>query len=233
MKTLTLGLLASASLSLALSCGCASSTALIRDPSMLVRDPGRLVGHPRVEKNVARVVSIWEPSTGKGLDDRNSRGFAGQILFFGPGCETGARVRGKVNIYQYDHFDPDAEDYPEPLHTFAFEPDAWEVHRTEGTLGHSYSVFIPYMNTANKDQVNCGLKVEIVLEDGRKVSTVTTQVLLHGKNHGALAAGKTRGFVQQHRIGPEVGAKPLVYNSESPQAAPRKLETLSIPLPRK
>ena len=41
---------------------------------------------------------------------------------------------------------------------------SWEVHRTEGTLGHSYSVFIPYMNTANKDQVNCGLKVEIAME---------------------------------------------------------------------
>jgi hypothetical protein len=233
MKQSLFKILAYASLISAAACGCASSTALIRDPSMLVKDPGRLVGHPRIEKNVARVVSIWEPSTGKGLDDRNSRGFAGQILFFGPGCDTGARVRGKVNIYQYDQFDPDADNYPEPLHTFAFEPDAWEVHRTEGTLGHSYSVFIPYMNTANKDQVNCGLKVEIILEDGRMVSTQTTQVLLHGKNSGPLAGGKTRGFVQQHRIGPDLDTKPVVYNSESTPETPRKLETLTIPLPKR
>ena len=224
--------LVSASLMMVVFSGCASSTALIRDPSMLVRDPGRLVGHPRIEQNVARVVSIWEPSSGKGLDDRNSRGFAGQILFFGAGCETGARVRGKVSIYQYDKYDADSDENPEPLHTFSFEPDAWDVHRTEGTLGHSYSVFIPYMNTRNKDQVNCGLKVEIVLEDGRKVSTQTTAVLLHGKNTGSLAARQTRGFVRQNRIGPKEGTEPVVYHSDAPIAAARTLETLSIPLPK-
>lgn len=220
-----------ASLLVACFCGCSATNALIHDPAVLVNDPGILIGRPRFEKNVARVVAIWEPSTGKDVNDRNCRGFAGQILFFGPDCETGVRVNGTVNIYEYDHFDQDSDEPPEPLHTFSFVPAAWEVHRTEGSLGHSYSVFIPYMSK-HKEQVNCGLKVEIVLENGRKVSTPTTQVLLHGKQEQAQPGKLSRGFVRENRIVSDVSPKSPGVSTDTPQSAPRKLETLSIPLPR-
>ena len=221
-----------ACLMVAVFCGCSATTALIHDPAVLVKDPGVLVGRPRFEKNVARVVAIWEPSTGKDVNDRNCRGFAGQILFFGPACETGVRVHGTVNIYEYDHFDQDSDEPPEPLHTFTFVPDAWEVHRTEGSLGHSYSVFIPYMSK-NKEQVHCGLKVEIVMEDGRKVSTPTTQVLLHGKQENSQSSGSNHGFVREKQIVSEVTQKSPGISSDSPEPPPRKLETLSIPLPKR
>lgn len=211
--------------------GCASSTALIRDPSVLVKDPGSLVGHPRVEKNVARIVALWEATTGKGIDDKNARGFTGQVLFFGSGCETAARVKGKVNIYLYDNFDPESLDDPELLHTFAFEPDAWEVHRAEGTFGHSYCVFIPY-TSENRNQVHCGLKVEIVLDDGRKISTNATDVLLPGKNAGAESVGPTRGFVSHRTISSDIEAITGQPYFGEPHSAPRKLDTLSIPLPK-
>ena len=221
-----------ASLILVIFCGCSATTALIHDPAVLVKDPGILVGRPKFEKNVARVVAIWEPSTGKDVNDRNCRGFAGQILFFGPACETGVRVNGTVNIYEFDHFDQDSDDKPEPLHTFKFVPEAWEVHRTEGSLGHSYSVFIPYMSK-NKDQVNCGLKVEIVMEDGRKVSTPTTQVLLHGKQGNSQSSKFSRGFVRENQIVSDVTPKSPGSSPDSPESSPRKLETLSIPLPKR
>jgi hypothetical protein len=46
---------------------------------------GRIVGRPRVERNIGRVVTLWEAAHGKDENGRNARGFAGQILFFGPG----------------------------------------------------------------------------------------------------------------------------------------------------
>ena len=224
--------LGTAGLVFALFCGCSASTALIRDPAMLVKDPGSLVGHPKFEKNVARVVAIWESSTGTDVDARNCRGFAGQILFFGPECQTGVRVRGVVNIYEFDHYDQESENNPEPLHTFSFVSDAWEVHRTEGSLGHSYSVFIPYMSQ-NKDQVNCGLKVEIVLEDGRKVTTPITQVMLHGKNSKAAAISKTRGFVRENQIGQNSDGNPVFDSPHAPKSADRTMDTFRIPLPKR
>ncbi len=231
MRQFAFSSLAAATLVMVIVCGCASSTALIHDPSVLVKDPGSLVGHPRIEKNVARVVALWEPTTGKGVDDKNARGFAGQILFFGSGCETGARVRGKVNIYEYDNYTADSDDDPELLHTFAFEPDAWEAHRSVGTFGHSYGVFIPYMQK-HRNAVHCGLKVELVLDDGRIVSTRTTEVLLHGKREGSQSSAATRGFVRQNRIVSDVAAKSGEQSSGEQKPSPRKLETLSIPLPK-
>lgn len=233
MKLSAFSSLVPATLMTVIFSGCASSTALIRDPAVLVKDPGSLVGRPRIEKQVARVVALWEPTTGKGIDDRNARGFAGQILFFGSGCETGARVHGKVNIYEYDNYNSESEDDPVLLHTFAFDPDAWEAHRALGTFGHSYSVFIPYMNN-HRNPVHCGLKVELVLDDGRVISTRTTEVLLHGKQGGGESqfSRQTRGFVRQHQIGSDIAAMTGEHSSAEPKPSPRKLETLSIPLPK-
>lgn len=211
--------------------GCSSSGAMFRDPAGLVRDPGMLIGRPRVEKQVVRLVALWESSNGKGIDEKPSRGFAGQILFFGPKTETGSRVRGHVNIYQYDNFDPDTEEDLKPLHTFSFDPDAWDLHHTEGTLGHSYSCFIPYMRK-HRDQVNVGLKVEFVSEDGQSVASEITEVLLGSRSATNHAAGITRGFVREAQL----GAKPL---SDRPKqtfpAADNSptLDSLTIPLPNK
>jgi len=232
MRDSTFHLAAAAILMTIVLSGCVTTSTLIRDPAVLVKDPGSLVGHPRIEKNVARVVALWEPTTGKGIDDQNARGFAGQILFFGSGCETGARVHGTVHIYEYDHYDSNSDDDPELLHTFTFDPDAWEVHRGVGTFGHSYSVFIPYMNH-HKDQVHCGLKVELVLDDGRRISTSTTEVLLQGRRGRSEKSNPNRGFVRQTQIRPNSDAKSGQASGGIPSSEPRSLNTLSIPLPKR
>jgi hypothetical protein len=211
--------------------GCQSGS-LVRNPGQLLSDPGRIVGRPRIEKNVGRIVTLWEPSHGKDASGRNARGFAGQILFFGPGGQTGCRIHGKVVVSVFDRYDPESEDDPILLHRYEFDPDAWEAHRGEGTLGHSYSVFIPYAGT-HRDQVNCALKVELIQEDGRTVSSQETEVLLPGRNTVQAAASRTRGFVREQRIEPgrtEPGRKVTQASANEPGDA---LDTVSIPLPRK
>ena len=210
--------------------GCSSTDSLIRDTSILVRDPGRLVGRPRIEKNVARIVALWEPSNGRSIDDKPARGFSGQILFFGTETDTGCRVRGTVNIYEYDQYDPDALEEVTPLHTFSFHPDTWEGHRTEGTLGHSYSCFVPYMNK-HKNQVNCGLRVELITDDGQKITSEVTEVLLPTRSVAGRAAAKSRGFVRESQIGGML-TRAVATDTEAAEPAQDKLESLSIPLPK-
>jgi len=213
------------------SVGCSSTGSIFRDPSMLVKDPGRLVGRPKTEKNIVRIVTLWEAAQGRDPDDKPARGFAGQILFFGPRGETGARVHGKVVIYEYDNYDLDLLDDPEPLHSFTFEPDAWDIHRTEGTLGHSYSCFIPYMNR-HRDQVTCGLKVELIGDDGQKISSEIVEVMLPSRTATSKAASMTRGFVRESQL----GAQPVIQRTVSEAPAidkPPRLETMSIPLPKR
>ena len=214
-----------------LTIGCNSSGSMFRDPGMLVKDPGRIVGRPKIERNVARIVTLWEASQGKDPSDKPARGFAGQILFFGPHGDTGVRIHGKVVISEYDNYDVEALDEPEPLHSFTFEPDAWDLHRTEGTLGHSYSCFIPYMSK-NRDQVTCGLKVDFIDEDGREVSSEIVEVMLPSRSATNKAAATSRGFVREAQI----GGKPLVQKNVSVDAEsgkPMRLESFSIPLPSK
>jgi hypothetical protein len=204
---------------------------LFRDPGVLLRDPGRVIGRPKVEKNVVRIVTLWEAAQGRDPSDKPARGFAGQILFFGPNGETGARVHGRVVIYEYDNYESDSIDEPEPLHSFTFEPDAWDVHRTEGTLGHSYSCFIPYMNR-HRDQVHCGLRVEFIGEDGRRVSSEIVEVMLPSRSASAKAASLTRGFVRETQL----GRNPVIHQvqvAEPDDQKAKKLESVSIPLPKK
>ena len=220
-----------ATLVFALTAGCNSSGSMFRDPGMLVKDPGRIVGRPKIESNVARIVTLWEASQGKDPSDKPARGFAGQILFFGPHGDTGARIFGTVVISEYDNYDAEALDEPEPLHSFTFEPEAWDLHRTEGTLGHSYSCFIPYMSK-NRDQVTCGLKVDFIDKDGRHVSSEIVEVMLPSRSATNKAAAASRGFVREAQI----GGKPLVQKNVSvdvESGKPLRLESFSIPLPNK
>lgn len=211
--------------------GCNSGGSLFREPGILLKDPGRIVGRPKVEKNVVRIVTLWEAAQGKDPSDKPARGFAGQILFFGPNGETGTRVHGRVVIYEYDNYESDCIDDPPPLHSFTFEPDAWDVHRTEGTLGHSYSCFIPYMNR-HRDQVHCGLKVEFTGDDGRTVSSEIVDVMLPSRSAATKAASLTRGFVRESQL----GNHPVIHQAPTTEAVEQKtqkLESLSIPLPQR
>lgn len=208
--------------------GCQAGS-LLRNPGTLLRDPGRIVGRPRVERNIGRVVTLWEAAHGKDENGRNARGFAGQILFFGPGGQTGCRVNGKVVISVFDEYDPESEDEPSLLHRYEFDEEAWEAHRGEGTLGHSYSVFIPYARS-HRNQVNCALKVEFIQPDGRTASSQETEVLLPGKNTVQAAAGRTRGFVRDRQIEPGKKVTPASASATEPADA---LDTISIPLPKK
>lgn len=167
--------------------GCSPSGSFFKSSASMFRDPGRLIGRPAYERNVVKVVALWEAAHGKGLDGKNCRGFAGQILFFGPKVETGVRVHGTVRITLYDEYDPEAEEEPEPLHQFEFTPEAWDVHRGEGTLGHSYSVFVPYVNK-HRNQVNCALRVDLVQDEGQMVSSRETEILLPGRDTKNAAA---------------------------------------------
>ena len=222
-------LLAAACLPVLAASGCSPGT-LLSKPAQIVRDPGRLVGRPRYEDNIGRVLTLWEPAHGKDPDGKNARGFAGQILFFGPGGQTGSRVRGKVIISVFDEYDAESEDEPTLLHRFEFDEDAWESHRGEGTLGHSYSVFIPYTKN-HRNQVNCALKVELVMENGRRVSSMETEVLLPGKNTVQAAATRTRGFIRERRIGGNTTVTPAAATEQTNEAD--SLDTISIPLPKR
>lgn len=173
---------------------------------------------------------MWEPAEGQGLDEKPSRGFAGQIIFFSHGDPEPIRVSGTVRIYEYTNYDENEED-PQPDHIFQFNDGGWNAHRAEGTLGQTYNVFLPYVKK-DKGHAVCALRVEFESKDGRKVSSAFTQVTLASKTSAKPAAALRRNIIQ-NKTNRDTPGVVTDMRTESDGQPHRKLESTTIKLPTK
>ena len=192
----------------------------------------------RSSKPVAKILCLWEAAEGQGLDEKPARGFAGQVMFFTYGDPSPIKVDGTVRIYQYTNFDADEED-PKPIHEFVFESTAWNAHRAEGTLGHSYNVFLPYVRKGS-ERATCALRVEIEDRNGQKTSAPFTEIVLSGKG-GQSGQSPPKNFVKSNRKEPRVVDRQAGLSNEKPivtskptveETAAERLNTLTISLPK-
>lgn len=133
------------------------------------------------ENNPAvRMIAIWEPAEGHGIDGMPTRGFAGQILFVGAHSRSLA-VDGDVSVYVFDDVGTPQEQ-AKPIHRFDFSSEAWEVHRHEGSLGSTYNVFIPYTRENWIYQARCELLVRLKSQAG-DLNSEMIAVNLPGPEH--------------------------------------------------
>ena len=127
---------------------------------------------------VRRIVCIWEPAEGTGLDGLPTRGFAGRILFFAAGNRSPVRVNGDVRIYLFDDEGTPAQ-RAKPIHQFDFLGNAWTIHLQESTLGLAYQVFIPYVGK-QPWQTRSALRVRFVPKHGQTIFSEMVRVTLPG-----------------------------------------------------
>lgn len=218
------------SVTLLAATGCTSG--FVQTSKSVLKSPMSFVSS-RSNKPVAKILCLWEGSEGQGLDEKPSRGFAGQIMFFTYGDPSPIKVDGTVRIYEYANFDPEEID-PTPVHEFVFDSGAWNAHRSEGTLGHSYNVFLPYV-LKHKGSAACGLRVEFEDTNGRKTSAPFTEVVLGQKSSSRPASAMQRQIIQNERTESKtktVSATTSKSEIETPVTAKEKLDTMTIALPR-
>ncbi|MEP3481370.1 MAG: hypothetical protein ABJZ55_19165 [Fuerstiella sp.] len=204
--------------------GCSSSS-FLKTSSALLKAPVDFVSGKSRQKSVAKILCLWEAAEGQGLDEKPSRGFAGQVMFFEYGNPTPVQIAGDVVIYQYKDYDPEAEEHT-LLHTFRFDAGAWQAHRTQGTLGDSYNVFLPFTEK-HKDRVTCALRVEMTLENGSKISSPYTEVNLAGKKV-RISDAQRNAFIRNRQI----GGKSVTTAPTPKLSAQQSLDTLTIELPK-
>ncbi len=169
-NTLRFGSLAVVGLLLALGSGCSGLP--------ILKSKRAQIPEANSKNPVVRVISVWEPSEGQGLDGLPTRGFAGQLLFFTPGNNSPVRVNGDVRIYLFDD-QGTPEERSKPIHQFDFVGDAWTVHLQNGALGPSYHLFIPYTKR-HPYQCRCSLRARLTPKDGPPVFSETVQITLRG-----------------------------------------------------
>ncbi|MEO2015888.1 MAG: hypothetical protein ABGZ53_16125 [Fuerstiella sp.] len=209
--------------------GCSS---LLHTSAAFIKSPVQFVNTIRAEKRIVKILCLWEPAEGQGLDGRPSRGFAGQILMFAHGSPSPIPVHGTTSIYQYVNFDPDEVD-PLPIHKFTFDDGGWNAHRTESTLGETYNVFLPYV-VKNKGHATCALRVEYTSPEGRVISSPYTAVTLTAKTSNKPLSALRRNILSDSKprsIDRDRKSGRRTPFAESEDEVPT-LESTTITLPR-
>ena len=205
--------------------GCAD-TAFIQSRGKFLRG-----AHNKTQaRQAARILCLWEAAEGQGLDGQPSRGFAGQILFFGPGDAAPFPVHGTIRIFEYDNFDPN-ENSPKPIHAFVFDDGGWNAHRSESTMGESYNVFLPYVKH-HAGRAKCALKVEFTAENGRTISSPITEVSLQArqkspKTQSAISGNIARQNLESLAVVPDQ----FTYGVDTPRINNKQLQSMTIQLP--
>src|SRR5262249_41391086 len=128
---------------------------------------------------VIRILGVWEPATGIGLDNKTTRGFSGQIYFFTQGSELAAAVDGDVRVYVFvDEGRP--EDQMLELDEDNFDAKTWNAFLAKGPLGATYSVFIPYIRPGNHE-AKCTLRIRYKPTNGPVAYSEFVNICLEGK----------------------------------------------------
>ena len=205
--------------------GCSST--FVKTSTSIMKSPMTAFTNARRPKPVSRILCLWEAAEGQGLDEKPSRGFAGQIMFFSPGEPSPVKVNGIVRIYEYVDFDDSLSEH-QPIHEFIFDDGGWNAHRTESTLGETYNVFLPYVLKDGRHNV-CALRVEFESEDGRKVSSPYTEVTLASKTTRKATQALARDIVTNKETKRGKDISPVSASKETEEA--ESLESMSIKLP--
>ena len=128
---------------------------------------------------VTQVICIWQPSEGRDSSGMPCRGFAGQILFLAGRNSLPVMVEGDVRIYLFDDQGTD-EEQTKPIHQYDFDTGSWSPHLTKGTLGPTYSVFVPYTRRGTYE-AKCALRVRLKPADEPAVFSDMAMVPLDGR----------------------------------------------------
>ncbi len=145
---------------------------------------------------VERIICIWQPGEGRGLDNLPTRGFVGQIFFFNHEFATPIIGNGSVQVFLFDD-QGTPEEQVKPLHIFDFTAEAWNRLLVETQLGPAYNLFIPYVRKT-PNEAECALVVKLTPEQGQPVISDMAYIRLPGiKAHRQLASKQENGKSSQ------------------------------------
>jgi hypothetical protein len=125
-----------------------------------------------------RVMGLWQPGEGDGLDGTTGRGFVGQIYFFNANSPSPVAVDGDVRVFVFDDAGTPVEQKT-PLHQFDFNDGAWQGYETTSALGPCYNIYVPYTRKG-LFEADCSVRLRLTRPDGSSLFSEMTSVHLQG-----------------------------------------------------
>ena len=140
---------------------------------------GKSVPTATLQNPAIRVMGLWQPGEGDGLDEgATGRGFVGQIYFFTGKSATPVAVDGDVRVYVFDDVGT-LQEQKKPLHQFDFNDGAWQGYQSESAIGPCYNVYVPYTRKGNME-AKCHVRLRLKRPDGTQLFSELTEVQLDG-----------------------------------------------------
>lgn len=125
-----------------------------------------------------RVMGLWQPGEGDGIDGSTGRGFVGQVYFFNANNPSPIAVDGDVRVFVFDDSGT-PEERKKPIHQFDFNEGAWQGYETTSALGPCYNVYVPYTRPG-QFEADCSIRLRLTRPDGSKLFSEMNTVHLKG-----------------------------------------------------
>jgi len=164
--------LAAALMAISFAPGCASLQVSNLSSFTFAKNQTADAKHPAMN-----ILTMWQAAEGPGRNGVPTRGFLGQILFFGMDPAPLA-VDGKVRIYLFDDHGT-VQEQSRPIHEFDFDNKAWAAHLQASRVGPTYTVFLPYPRD-DFHEAKCSLRLRFTPMAGTTLYSDPMTVLLPG-----------------------------------------------------
>lgn len=215
---------------IAMSLSLAGCQAVTSSVSSVVHIPFTTTEKETQIRPVSEMICLWEEAEGLGLDEKPTRGFAGQLMFFAANSSEPVPIHGDIEIFLFDDLGT-SEEQSKPLHTFKFEQAAFEAFKTETNLGIAYQLFLPYVRKSSYN-ANCSLRVRISPKEGRQLYSKMASVNLKGPESPQAIARAKREQTEIQLVNAQLQEKKKPLTPTSPEQTAAYFGATSLPLPQ-
>lgn len=148
--------------------------------------PNPLSSEPKEEKpypTPVKIASTWAPDVLSAPGKTSTRGFGGRLFFYDQKSRA-IPVKGELTIIGYvDRGIPGA---PPITRRFAFTSEQLTNHFSQGDLGASYSIWVPWDADGGMQQP-VTLVPTFTPEEGSPIKGVATRVVLPGESPASIS----------------------------------------------
>ena len=175
-----------------------------------------------------RILCMWQPADGVGVDEKPARGVAGQIFFFTRGGVTPVEVDGDVRIFLFDDQGSD-EQQGTPLDQFDFVKGAWKAQLVGTQFGSAYQLFVPYSRKGHH-QTELAVRVRLSPPNGPVIFSDMAKVVLPGYEKKPAADENTTASNEPTKnVGGELAVGPTAFaaaadDGSRPEITPERIQ---------
>lgn len=164
--------------------------------------PGSKDPEPKVP---GRILAIWTDAVHHKQGEPAQRGFGGRVVFYDDNEKDPIEVEGTLTVYAFA--DEDGSQSKQPERKFIFEAEQLKKHYSRCSLGHSYSVWLPWDTVGGPNrQISLITRFEgsqggtVISEPARKLLPGVEMQKLTANSEEALAQPDSPGNVHPIRL---------------------------------